>query len=58
MIRKFYKDAAVIGLAGAVVRLKGLVVLPFLVNHFGAADYAVWSQVTMIALTFAITVRF
>lgn len=48
MIRKFYKDAAFVGVTEVLIRLKGLVVLPLLTHHFGAVSFGAWSQVLVL----------
>lgn len=47
---RFFRNAAVIGIAEAFARARALVVLPLIAHRFGATGYGVWSQVTMLAL--------
>lgn len=49
----FWKNSAVLGVSGILVRLKGLVIMPLLAAQFGALGYGEWSQVLAIVLTFS-----
>lgn len=42
--QKFAKDAAVIGIAQLILRLKSLILLPLVARILGAADYGIWIQ--------------
>ena len=49
MIRQYFKNAGVLAIAESLLRLRVLVVMPFLTRQFGAVDYGVWSQMSIIA---------
>lgn len=51
--KKFTKDVVLVGLTQAVIRLRGLILLPILAKILGAADYGIWSlgMVTIYFLT-------
>lgn len=45
--RSFFRNAAIIGAAEIVVRLKSLVIIPLLTHRFGSLDYGAWAQVAV-----------
>jgi len=49
VLPRFFRDAGVLALTEAALRLKGLVLLPILTRHFGTVNYGVWTQVAVMA---------
>ena len=47
--RTFIRGVGVLGLTEALLRLRGLVLIPVLTKYYGAFDYGVWAQVTVLA---------
>lgn len=53
MIRKFFKNAGMLGITELILRLKGFIFIPLLTRHFGALNYGVWAQVGVLMSTIA-----
>lgn len=51
MIRKFFKNAGILGMTEIILRLKGFIIIPLLTRHFGAVNYGVWAQVGVLVST-------
>ncbi|MBF0556651.1 MAG: oligosaccharide flippase family protein, partial [Nitrospirae bacterium] len=47
MSRQFFKNAALLAATEVVVKLKPLIAIPLLTRHFGALNYGVWSQMSV-----------
>ncbi|MDP2430945.1 MAG: oligosaccharide flippase family protein [Pseudomonadota bacterium] len=48
MIERFFRDSAWLFVMEILVRFKALIVLPILTRQLGAADFGVWSQVSVL----------
>lgn len=48
MLQRYFRNAGILGLTEVMVRLKNLVVIPILTNAFGAANFGIWVQVSVI----------
>lgn len=48
MIRDFLKNAFLLSATEVILNLKGLIMLPLLTKTFGAIDYGIWYQVSVI----------
>ena len=53
MIKKYFINAGIIGIAEIFLRLRGLILVPFITRQFGPINYGVWSQVSVVAITVA-----
>lgn len=51
MSRQFFKNAGFLAITEIIVKLKGIVILPLLTHHFGAANFGIWSQLTVLVGT-------
>ncbi|MCG6551503.1 MAG: oligosaccharide flippase family protein [Candidatus Magnetominusculus sp. LBB02] len=49
MSRQFFRNAALLAVTEVIVKLKPLIAVPLLTRHFGALNYGVWSQMSVIA---------
>lgn len=48
MIKEFMKNATILSITQIILSLKGLVMVPLLTKTFGAVDYGIWAQVSVI----------
>ena len=48
MLKRYIQNAGIIGIAEVVLRLKGLLLMPILTRAFGAVNYGIWAQVSVI----------
>ncbi len=48
MIRKYFRNVGILGVTEIILRLKGLILMPILTKHFGAVNYGVWAQVSVL----------
>ncbi len=51
MIKQFFRNASVLSITEIVLKAKGLILIPLLTHYFGALNYGLWSQVTVIVST-------
>ena len=50
-VNEFFKNAGFIAVSEVIAKLKGLIILPLLTHHFGALNYGIWSQVSVLVGT-------
>lgn len=48
MLRKYFRAVGILGITEVLLRLKGLVLMPILTKSFGAVNYGIWAQVSVI----------
>ena len=44
----FWKNASIMGFAEVFLKLKALIMMPFITRYFGTVNYGIWSQVMVI----------
>ena len=48
MKRSYVQNVRILAASEVLLRLRGLILIPILTKHFGAANYGIWSQVTIV----------
>ena len=48
-IQKYWKNAGVMALAEIFLKLKALIIIPFITKYLGTMNYGIWSQVMVTA---------
>jgi O-antigen/teichoic acid export membrane protein len=51
MIKQFFRNASVLSITEIILKAKGLILIPLMTHYFGALNYGLWSQVTIIVST-------
>jgi O-antigen/teichoic acid export membrane protein len=51
MIKQFFRNASVLSITEIILKTKGLILIPLLTHYFGAMNYGLWSQVTVLVST-------
>lgn len=48
MLQRYFRNVGILGATEVVLRLRGLVLMPILTKAYGAVNYGIWAQVSLI----------